>query len=482
MVYSARVMSRAQERGVQLPPQTTASGLFHALLTGARGHFESLREVEVPDDPKAFRSTFASVLPRFEAARVASKDRSAIARRVTLEAAGALVYRDASGAERPLAEFLSESGAEPFTLTTLTGKATRDLALEIPFEDQTASGAQAAALIDQLEAEHAMTPAAAEALRWTLLHAADGLDLSGRKFVLLGAGAELAPTPLLLAAGADVLWIDVAAPKLDPASFRGTLRFVEGGADILTDPSRIVATIEAFAGEDTVTIGMFAYAAGQGREWRLEAAMNAITRALPRGRVAGVGIYISPTSAARVVPQDAAETLRRRQDAPAWQKLLGRARGLGPGLAEHGDVRVSRAIVPLQGASYQAAQYVAKALVAEAFATSRRFGVVSANVAGITNTGSMGVSVFQAGFVGAKLFGVRIFEPSTTRVLSGLLLLHDWLHTDANLADPPARLFERQIHGGVYCMPWALDDAIRVAALYGFARKPSLITRALRGR
>jgi hypothetical protein len=475
-------MPRAEERGVQLPPQTTASGLFHKLLHGACEHFEALRDVGVPDDPKVFRTSFASVLPRFEAARVASNDRSAIARRVTLEAASALVYRDSSGSERPLAEVMSEPSGEALELSTRVGTATRGLSIAIPLEGETFAGTRARELVDRLAAEHAMTPMAAEALRWTLQQATGGLDLRGRKFVLLGAGAELAPTPLLLAAGADVLWIDVNAPRLDPASFRGTLRYVEGGADILTQPREIVATIESFAGDDPVTIGMFAYAAGQGREWRLEAAMNAITRALPRDRVAGVGIYISPTSAARIVPEDVAEASRRRAAAPRWQTLLGRTRALGPGQAEHADVRVSRALVPLQGASYQAAQYVAKALVAEAFATSRRVGTVSANVAGITNTGSMGVSVFQAGFVGAKLFGVRIFEPATTRWLSGLLLLHDLLHRDANLADPPATLFERQIHGGVYCMPWALDDAIRFAAVYGFARKPRLIAQAVRGR
>jgi hypothetical protein len=475
-------MPRADDRGVQLPPQTTASGLFHQLLRGACEHFESLRDVGVPEDPKAFRTAFASVVPRFEAARIASNDRSAVARRVTLEAAAALVYRDASGAERPLAEMLATTHGEPLPLTTRAGTATRDLPVEIPLEGGRFAGPDARALVDRLEDEHAMTPAAADALRWILVHAGEGLDLSGRKFVLLGAGAELAPTPLLLAAGADVLWIDIADPKLDPADFRGTLRYVEGGSDILTQPREIAATIEAFAGDDAVALGLFAYAAGQGREWRLEAAMNAITRALPRDRVSGVGIYISPTSAARIVASDATEAERRRTAAPLWQRLLARSRALGPAHVERQDVRVARAIVPLQGASYQAAQYIAKTLVAEAFATSRRVGTVSANVAGITNTGSMGISVFQAAFVGAKLFGVRIFEAATTRWLSGLLLLHDLLHGEANLTDPPTKLFERQIHGGVYCMPWALDDAIRFAALYGFAHKPSLIANTIRGR
>jgi hypothetical protein len=392
-----------------------------------------------------------------------------------------LVYRDADGGDRNLAEHLGDGSAEPLPTVVRQGKASHCLELELPFEERTHHDDDAVQLVDKFESEHSITMPAADALRWILKRGEKGLDLRGHKYVLLGAGAELAPTPLMLGAGADVLWIDVADPKIDPEQYSGTLRYVEGGADLLTQPKEIVATIEAFADGDPISIGMFAYAAGQGREWRLEAAMNAITNALPRDRVKAVGLYISPTSAARVCRADVTESERRRAVAPVWQKLLARTGALGLPYAQSGDEHVSRAIVPVQGASYQAAQYIAKSMVAEAFSTSRRIETVSANVAGITNTGSMGLPVFQAGFVGAKLFGVRIFEAATTRWLSGLLLLHDWLNTEATSAGP-ASLFERQIHGGVYSLAYALDDAIRYAALYGFARRPSLMAAMARRR
>ena len=207
--------------------------------------------------------------------------------------------------------------------------------------------------------------------------------------------------------------------------------------------------------------------------------MNAIANALPRGSVEAVGLYISPTSAACVHPDDAEAGRQRKSDAPRWQRALARAGALGPGYAEDTGKAVSRAIVPLQGASYQAAQYIAKALAAEAFATTRRIETVSANVAGITNTRSMSLPVFQAGFVGAPLFGIRVFETETTRWLSGLLLMHDWLNPDAR-SDDPGTLFERQIHGGVYTTGHALIDVIKIAAVYGFARKPSLIAALAR--
>jgi hypothetical protein len=466
------------ERGVQLPSDTTASALLHDLLRKACDHFDDLSHVRMPESSKGFRNVFAEVVPAFEAARIASKDRSAIARRIALEAAAALVYRDEDGKDQKLTDYLAGQASDPLPLTVQSGTSSEPFALEVPCDGEVHRGPAVQALIDRLEAENGVTAAAAKALRWATQAE---LDLQGRKIVLLGAGAELAPTPLLLAAGADVLWIDITDPTFDPATHRGTLRHVKGGADLLTQPKEILATIKAFAGDDTVSIGMFAYAAGQGREWRLEAAMNAIANALPRGTVEAVGLYISPTSAASVQSDDAEAGERRKSTAPVWQRVLSKTGALGPAFAERGGKNVSRAIVPIQGASYQAAQYIAKALAAEAFATSRRIGKVSANVAGITNTRSMSLPVFQAGFVGAKLFGIRIFDTETTRWLSGLLLMHDWLNRDTE-SDDPQVLFERQIHGGVYTTGYQLIDVIKYAAIYGFARKPSLIAAMARGK
>lgn len=465
------------ELGVQLPSDTSASALLHTLLCKACEHFDDLKHVQLPESGKGFRKVFPEVLPVFEAARIASKNRSAIARRMGLEAASSLVYRTAEGEDRKLADVLGNDLREPLPLETKTGTASAGLSIEIPCDGRVFRGAQVRGLIDQLVKERALTRPAAQGLRWACDQ--QELDLRGRKIVLLGAGAELSPAPLLLAAGAEVLWIDLTDPTIDEADHRGTLHYAKGGADLLTQPQEILATIRAFAGADAVSVGMFAYAAGKGREWRLEASMNAIVNALPRGSVDAVGLYISPTSAACVHPDDADAGRGWKSEAPLWKKALSRTRALRPGYAEENGKAVSRAIVPLQGASYQAAQYIAKALAAEAFATTRRVEVVSANVAGITNTRSMSLPVFQAGFVGAPLFGIRIFETETTRWLSGLLLMHDWLNPEARSEDPAA-LFERQIHGGVYTTGHVLLDVIKVAAVYGFARKPSLIAAMAR--
>lgn len=470
----------SRNRGVQLPADTTASALLHRLLVSARESYDDLDSVDVPSDSRAFRKSFAQVLPRFEAARAASGRRVDIARHIVKEAAGALVYRNEDGSDAPLAETIAAKG-EPLELTTVEGTATPRLAPDVPWRRKRWDLGRLPALIDGMFDAHLLTPPAAEALRWTTEQIEnERLDLRGHKFVVLGAAAELAPTPHLLAAGAEVLWIDLVAPTLGPGDFAGKLHHVEGGADLLTQPGEIVATIEAFAGGEPINVGMFAYAAGRGREWRLEAAMNTITRSVERGLVRSASVYISPTSAIASHPHDV--EVSRGRGRPAWQAPLWATGLCKPTHVLAGDVGVARSIVQLQGASYQAAQYVAKILVAEAFACApdekRRLPRVSANVAPITNTSSMSEPVFQAGFAGASHFAVDIFVPESTRWLAALVMLHDLLHPDA-APDPahPEAIFHRQLHGGVYSMPAQLEDAIRIAALIGMAKKPGLIPK-----
>jgi hypothetical protein len=94
--------------------------------------------------------------------------------------------------------------------------------------------------------------------------------------------------------------------------------------------------------------------------------------------------------------------------------------------------------------------------------------------------------IFQAAFIGAPAFGVRIFDPETTRALNGLLILHDLLNPAApgaaavqpdDARQKASALFSQQIHGGLYNLPYVLEQAIRVAALIGMSKKPSLLVR-----
>lgn len=485
---------------IRLPSHHTPSSLLYELLSeAAERRPDVLGPANLPPDARAFRSRYGEALVRFEAARAASEQRTEIARELVRACAARLRF-GSQERDQPLAEYWNNA-AQPLSVETLSFGGSVRLTPRVPWEGRTYTGKELHELADAFLAGNLMTRPAAEALRWVADRAsmAGGIDLSGQKFAVLGAGAELAATRMLLEAGASVLWIDTVEPSAlreSRAQLGGALTYPRDGADLLLQPHEIAQTVAEFAGDEPVHLALYAYATGSAREWRVAAAMNAIVRHLDPDAVRSVTLLVSPTSPAVVQPED--RETADRQSARWRYSLLGRVARLPSGRFGDGEVQIARAIVPLQGASYQAAQYVEKILTAEslaAYGTQLDSGnpvrvTVSANVAGVSRTRSLEHPVFVAAFLGATLFGVTTFAPETTRCLSGLLALHDLLNPDApgsssrpypDDAARAAALFSQQVHGGIYAMPWALNPCITGAALIGVARRPALLWRVLRG-
>lgn len=501
----------ASKGGVELPEGASGSSFLHELLLGAVDAFPDVfGDVAFPRSAGVFKATFGDVLVRFEAARAASPRRVEIARSIRTAAAGRLRFVDEAGA-RPFAEVLaSTERADPLPVTTwktggpgvLTPSVrARPSAVRIP-TPITYTGDALIAWLAEARRQRVLTGAVQDALTRLVTRATrdGGLSLRGQKFALLGAGAELAPTELLLAAGAEVLWIDLRPPPdlwRSATHLGGTLVVPTEPANLLASPDRIAATLRAFAGDDAIHVGMYAYAGGESQEFRLTASMNGIVRALPRASVRSVSLLISPTTPMVVDAEDAAESARRLASAPLWQRALARAGVLRQGQVRVGDAVVAASIVPIQGASYQAAQYVGKTLAAETYAHHGTvLGddadplTVSANVAPITATRSLAHPVFEAGFLGAPAWNIFISEAETTRELNGLLAIHDVTDPEApgastrTYASAAARahaISREQVHGGVYALPYGLDGGIRTAAVIGIGKKPSLIRGLVTG-
>ena len=490
-------------RGVVLPEGHTGSSLFHRVLRAAVEQFPKVFDaVDFPRDPSAFKRDYGAILARFEAARVGAPERLEIARSIVQRTEAALEFAD-QGRRIPLAEHFGQAPAPVALEARKLGEGPR-LRLDVPFDGKRYRGREVGQLTDQLAEQQQITLAARDALRFmvdTIDQQGGVLDFRGHSFALLGAGAELAPTRLLLAAGARVLWVDVADPARwlssnDGGELSGTLLHAPGAAHLLENPAAVTETIRRFGSESgPVHLGMFAYAPGASQEWRLGAAMNAIASQLSASSVRSVSMLVSPTSAATLQPESVEAARAQLASAPRWKSALCRAGLLrAPGHYSAGGVHVALATVSVQGLSYQAAQYIAKVLAAESYAVrgvdsraaARAPLTVSANVAGITRTRSMAHPIFQAAFAGAPSFGVRIFDPATTRALSGLLILHDLLNPAApgaaavQPADPRLKasaLLSQQVHGGLYNLGYVLEHAIRIAALIGMGRNPGVIMR-----
>ncbi len=476
--------------GVVLAGGETGSRFLHRILTGAAARFPELQAAGLPASPAAFKDGFGEAVVRFEAARVASPARLAIGAALR-EATFASLAFSRQGVETPLLEALAAGVPAPPT-TTLEGAGPAGLVPEVTLDGQTYRGDRFPEAVDRLEAAGQLTLGAARGLRWVAERARAGggaLSLAGQRFAVLGAGAELSPALLLARAGATVRWVDVKPPAGPPAA--GALVVTPGGDDLLANPQAVLAAVRSFAAGGPVHLGLFAYAPGASRELRLEGVMDALVEALGPAALASVSLFVSPTSPAEVQPEDAEAAARRAGAAAPWQRAL-QAAGLlqRPGHLGAPGQAIARAVIGLQGAGYQAAQYLTKLISAEVLATRGLGGqplTVSANVAGITATRSLSHPVFQLGFAGASRFGIRIFEPEATRTLAGLLMLRDLLDPQApgaaaQASAPPlerARAVRaQQLHGGVYGQPWRFESVVRVGAAVGALTRPGLLLRA----
>lgn len=489
-------------RGVVLPSGHTGSSLFHRVLSEAAAEFpEVLGPARLPEQGSAFKRDYGEILARFEAERTASPRRVEIARFIVRRTQAALEYAD--GERRmPLAEHLAQPVSAAPLESTVFGD-TPSLRAEVPLDGKLYRGREVIELAERLAEQHQLTFAALAALRWIVEHieARGGvLDLRGERFALLGAGAELASTRMLLKAGATVLWVDLAEPARALSDYRersGTLLRSAAASNVLESPRAVAAAIEEFVNQSAgpLHLGMFAYASGASQEWRLGAAMNAIASKLDRPSLRSVSLLVSPTTVTTWQPESLAGAEQQRARASMWKTALWRAGLLSaPGHYEAHGRCIGRSTVSIQGLSYQAAQYISKLAAAETLAVygndlnseQRHPITVSANVAGITRTRSVAHPLFQAAFVGAPRFGVRIFEPASTRALNGLLILHDLLNPSApgaasvqpaDAREKAARLLSQQIHGGIYSLPYVLEHAIRVAAIIGMSTRPSVLLR-----
>jgi hypothetical protein len=482
-------MSGSQPDGqVLLAEQRAASEVLHEVLADTAAAFpDALGPVAFPADPKVFRATYPELMPRFEAARLASGDRLAIARHAVSALQRRLVWQDAGGS-RPLGDALAEPAA-PLQLESFEFLGEPGWKPGVVYQGERWEAGRLGELGAELSSRGVVTAEASRALAWIAEEVLDAgvLRLSGRKIAVLGGGAEMAPTRLWLEAGADVLWLDVAPPPQswqDAAGMSGRLYWPAGNADLLTRPQEILATLVDFAAGDALDVGLYAYAPGRARELRLTGAMNELVNAMPPELVASVTVLVSPTTPTALAAEDLAAMRARRDSRPAWEAMLAGIGllGRGGGCATHGEAAASRTVVGIQGASYQAAQYLGKVLVAECWAAEGPPGRsrsaplrVSANTAAITRTRSLDHPVFAAAFGGAAAFGVETLTPRQSRRINGLLALRDWLHPDHPV---PGAI---RVHGGIHTLPYPLESALRVAAGIGFARSPRLL-RGLLGK
>jgi hypothetical protein len=359
------------------------------------------------------------------------------------------------------------------------GEAQRDLV--VPYRGNRLTGDDLHRQLDRWVHAGIVEPSFAEAVRAVMANP-DWLDLSDKRMVVLGAGAEMGPLISLLRWGADVVAVDLPRPAVwervlgVAARHAGTLTvpvhkdtkdLAQGaGADIIHDLPRVTAWLTAIEGD--LVLGNYVYADGA-TNLRVSMAVDALTRSLIQARPeTALAFLATPTDVFAVPAEAVAEADRRFRDR-TWLRrpvrFLSGGRLLSRNYPPGADPGVHDALVPQQGPNYALAKRLQRwrAALARAEGTT-----VSLNVAPATRTRSVVRNrALAAAYSGAHRFGIEIFEPATSNTLMAALLVHDLRVAPTSRDHPWRDEAYAAAHGGLWRQAYSPRSALGLAVFLG---------------
>ncbi len=393
------------------------------------------------------------------------------------------------GPEAGLDTLVSAMARHALTAVEVAGDGMAERALSVPYRGDRLSGDALLRRLDAWVAAGVIEPSCADALR-AVAARPEWLALPGRTVVVLGAGAEVGPLPVLLGWGARVIGVDLPRPGIWERVLEvarrsaGTLLVPvaddkpsqdlarHAGLDLTADVPAAADWLAAMDGP--LVLGNYVYADGADNV-RVSSAVDALTvRLLAERRDVVLGFLATPTDVF-AVPADAVAQSARAYASPSPAARLGRwslhtvsaGRLLRPGYPPGTDPGICDALVRQQGPNYA----LAKRLQRWRATVARDGGAtVSMNVAPPTRTRSVTKNrVLAAAYAGAHRFGLEVFEPATTKTLMAALLVHD-LHAGGSPASAHPWQDEARAaaHGGMWRVPYAPRSALGLAALLGY--------------
>lgn len=401
--------------------------------------------------------------------------------------------------DRPLAAALGDHEPRPLRTTTVRGTGEQERVARVPYRGQDVAGDDLRRLLDDMVVRDVVEPSAAEAVH-RVLDEPDWLDASDLTVVVFGGSSEMGPLGWLARWGARTLVVDLPGAQ----RWRQIVEYVRtgsgtasvpsdellagpdavvggAGVDLLTGTPRVARWLEEQLADVTgpVVLGNYVYAPGSAYVL-VTAAVDALTaRVLEARPDAAVAALATPTDV-YAVPRAAVEAgTRKFEERGALHRLGGLLPGgqvLVPNRVVPGDgPSVVDCQIPQQGPNYALSKRVHRWRARQARADGHR---VSMNVAPATRTRSVtDRRLLAAAYGGADRFGVEVFEPSTSRALMALLLLHD-LRADGHASDPTTELAhpldllsEQACHSGLWRLPYEPRSVLPIAAGAGLFRR-----------
>ncbi|MGH3277496.1 MAG: hypothetical protein ACRDNZ_24625 [Streptosporangiaceae bacterium] len=413
---------------------------------------------------------------------------------------GQMLAADHGGTQSRLADLLTAGARRPLATVRVTGTATAQEVLAVPYRGELLAGDALARRLAAWVTAGTVEPSFAAAIAEVACNPG-WLHVPGKTVAVLGAGAEMGPAGVLLSWGARVMAIDLPRPaiweRLLTAARDGTgtllVPVAKGpgqdapaslGAGLGADLARhagadLVADVPAAAdwlaaADGPLVLGNYAYADGAGHV-RVAAAVDVLTRRVQARRDDVALAFLATPTDVFAVPADAVAHAERAYAARSAAvrlsggslRLLSRGRLLCPAYQPGASPGINDSLFAQQGPNYA----LAKRLQRWRATVARRGGTtVSINIAPPTRTQSVLKNrALAAAYAGAHRFGVEVFEPATSQVLMAALLVHD-----LNVAGPPdgTHPWEDEAHaashGGLWRMAYAPRSALSLAAALGF--------------
>ena len=491
-------------------PASAESGVLFPLVEGRRGtqstgravFADAVRAVD-PDTARAIESStnwhreYARHVAAVEGASASSAKAALAVARDGVEALHSRMVFVRDGREMPLRDALRTWQAPAFETVTVSGEGTHPRLLAMPYRGELLAGDALRRRLDRWCKDGIIEPSCAEAVR-LVADNPDWLDASDLSVALVGAAAEMGPLESLSQWGAEVIAVDVAAPRIWErilAAARGGCGRLQvpvragagagegdvanvAGADLVRDTPEIRTWIDGF--DRPLVLGNYTYADGADFV-RVAVATDAIAVDLLERRPATALAYLASPTDVYAVPNDivqAARARRSRWPLPPLVRLASAGRLYAPNyrqVVRDDDGRtfgLADMIVTQQGPNYA----LAKRIQRWRAVLARETTTTSANVAPASRTRSVVKRrVLSAAYSGAGRFGVEIFDPATSRALMAALLIHDLRNPDG-IAAPrtplphPLLLFsENAAHGGVWRFPYEPRSVLPLAAVIGMA-------------
>ncbi len=327
-------------------------------------------------------------------------------------------------------------------------------------------------------------------------------DLTGKIFVLLGAGSEVGPLQTLLSLGATV----IAIARNKPDNWKRLIKIAEAssgsliipckhnpknlnneqianiaGADLLTQAPEIAYWINSF--DKPLTLGSYAYLDGA-LHVQVSMAMDAIAQYLLSRRNDVALSYLLTPSDVYCIPHTIAKHGTRKYNSKTIRGFFKRgikalsgsrlyAPSIGEEVCDHKGRRfaVLDNLVNQQGPNYVLAKHIQRW---RAIVSSKKNIQVSCNVAPASSTKSVTSNPFFAAAIwGSENFGVEVFSPTTVNTLMTMQLISD-LNSKEKQHRGEALFISGANHGGAwrigYCFRSLLIQSLIVGLLGGFLR------------